>query len=165
MMTKVLGPVAILALLMLASVTMLGCDTSASTKPASTRPSGAKTVSMALGKKTYSLEVAADDMSRELGLMNRDHMPADQGMIFVFPDSADRNFWMKNTLIPLDIVFIDAGGKVVSTHTMKPLDETTTPSDGEAKYAVELNAGEVAADGIKKGEPVTIPADAETAVK
>jgi uncharacterized membrane protein (UPF0127 family) len=146
------------------AVCVSGCG-DASTKPASTRPAGPPTISMAIGSKTYSLELAADDRSRDLGLMNRDHMAADHGMIFIFPEAQEQSFWMKNTPIPLDIVFIDADDKVVSTHTMKPLDETTTPSDGPAKYAVELNAGELKADGVRKGDPLTVPAAADAALK
>ncbi len=149
--------------LLMTALLMSGCG-DGSTDPASTRPAGPPTVSMGIGSKTYTLEIAADERSRDLGLMNRDHMGADHGMIFVFPDAAERSFWMKNTLIPLDIVFIDAGGKVVSKHTMKPLDENTTPSDGAAKYAVELNAGETATDGVKKGDTLTIPAAADAAL-
>jgi uncharacterized membrane protein (UPF0127 family) len=145
-------------------LTITGCGDGSTTANPTTRAAGPMTVSMKIGSKTYTLEVAADEVSREVGLMNRDHMAADHGMIFVFPDADDRGFWMKNTLIPLDIVFVDASGKVVSVHTMKPLDESTTPSDGPAKYAVELCAGEAAADGIKPGDQVKIPPDADTAL-
>jgi uncharacterized membrane protein (UPF0127 family) len=152
-------------LALLTSATFLtGCD-DATTNPASTRPAGPPTVSMSVGSKTYTLELAGDELSRELGLMNRDKMSADHGMIFVFPDEQDRSFWMKNTLIPLDIVFADAKGKVVSTHTMKPMDLTTTPSDGAAKYAIELNAGEDAGNGIKKGDTLMIPPAVDAALK
>jgi len=133
----------------LLSVT-LGCDADSTTQP-----SGLPVVSMDVGGKTYQLEVAADDASREHGLMERDVLPADHGMIFVFPDEEPRNFWMKHTRFPLDIVFADHAGRVVSVHTMKPYDLSDTPSDGPATFAIELNAGTAAT--VKPGDPLTIP--------
>ncbi|HSV13854.1 MAG TPA: DUF192 domain-containing protein [Tepidisphaeraceae bacterium] len=129
-----------------------GCGTG----PATTQ-SSLPTVSMKIGARTFTLEVAADEYSRERGLMERDSMPADHGMIFVFPSDSSEGFWMKNTHIPLDILFIDAGGKVVSVHTMKPFDMNTTSSDGEYRYAIELNAGAAADVGVKAGDHVDIP--------
>ena len=81
-------------------------------------------------------------------------------MLFVFPDEAPRSFWMRNTLIPLDIVYLDAAGKVVSISRMKPLDETGVPSLGPAKYAIEMNKGAAARSGVKVGDVLTIPANA-----
>jgi uncharacterized membrane protein (UPF0127 family) len=67
---------------------------------------------------------------------------------------------MKNTLIPLDIIYLDAGGKVVSVMQMKPLDESSVPSDGPAKYAVELNQGAAKRAGVAAGDTLVIPEDA-----
>ena len=78
-------------------------------------------------------------------------MPADHGMIFVFRDESPRAFWMKNTLIPLDILYLDATGRVVSVKQMKPHDLTRVPSDGPAMYAIELNAGRRRAGGREGG--------------
>src|SRR3954466_2735649 len=78
-----------------------------------------------LGGKTFPLEVADTDANRQYGLMRRDSMPADHGMIFVFGDERERGFWMKNTRIPLDIVYVNAAGKVVSVKQMKPYDLST----------------------------------------
>ena len=122
--------------------------------------SGLPVVSMKIGSKSYNLEVAADNYSREKGLMERDSMPGDHGMVFVFDDESKRSFWMHNTRIPLDILFLDSNGSVVSIHTMKPYDESTTPSDKPAKYVIELNAGEAAACGVKVGDQLTVPAAA-----
>jgi uncharacterized membrane protein (UPF0127 family) len=127
-----------------------GCDA----EPA-TNPSGLPIASMTIAGKTYRLEVAADDASREHGLMERDALPADHGMVFVFPDEVPRNFWMHHTRFPLDIIFADHAGKVVSVHTMKPYDETNTPSNGPAKYAIELTAKAAAA--VKPGDQLTLP--------
>src|SRR5689334_16324460 len=102
------------------------------------------TVDMQLGQKTFTLEVAKNDDSREHGLMQRDKMPSDHGMIFVFDDCKDRAFWMKNTRIPLDIVFLDENARIISIKQMKAYDLSTTPSDGPAKWAIELNEGAAA---------------------
>ena len=78
-------------------------------------------VSMQIGKQTFNIEVAKDTADQETGLMKRDFMPDDHGMIFIFPDTEIRNFWMKNTRIPLDIIFLDSAGKVVSIRQMAAL--------------------------------------------
>ena len=94
------------------------------------------------------------------GLMNRESMPSDRGMIFVFGDEQNLEFYMKNTLIPLDIVYLDRVGKVVSVAQMKPMDESAIPSGWPAKYAIELNEGTAAKVGVKAGDVIRIPAEA-----
>jgi uncharacterized membrane protein (UPF0127 family) len=130
---------------------LVGCD------PAPT--SGLATIEMKLGSKTFTLEVADRDASRAYGLMRRDSMPADHGMIFVFDKSEDRGFWMKDCRIPLDIVFVDDAGRVVSVKQMKPYDRNTTPSDGPAQFAIELNQGAAESAGVKPGMKLPIPPD------
>jgi uncharacterized membrane protein (UPF0127 family) len=78
-------------------------------------------------------------------------------MIFIFPDTQPRSFWMKHTRFPLDIVFADDSAKVVSTHTMKAYDLNNTESDGPAKYAIELLAGQVQSNGVKPGDRLSLP--------
>jgi uncharacterized membrane protein (UPF0127 family) len=92
--------------------------------------------------------------------MHRQSMPADHGMIFVFPDEAIRAFWMRNTKIPLDILYLSAAGRVVSIHPLEPLDETPVRSDGPAKYAIELNQGAAARAGVQVGFVIELPARA-----
>ncbi len=128
-----------------------GCDRDAS--PASHLP----TTRMMLGKKTYTLEIAAKEDDRGRGLMFRDSMADDHGMIFVFTKDQPQNFWMKNTRIPLDIVFVESTGKIVSIRRMEPYVKKGTPSDNPAKYAIELNGGQAEAAGIKAGEALQIP--------
>ena len=125
--------------------------------------SNLKTISMKLGNESFVLEVANDDTSREIGLMNRDSMPANHGMIFVFAGSELRNFWMKNTRIPLDIIFVDPVGQVVSVKSMEPYDLRSTPSDGPAQYAIELNVGAATRAGVKPGDKITLPANLTSA--
>jgi uncharacterized membrane protein (UPF0127 family) len=129
-----------------------GCDGSSTTAP-----SGLATVKMTIGSRVYTVEVADDEASREHGLMERDAMEADHGMIFVFPDAKERAFWMHHTRFPLDILYLRADGTVVSVATMLAYDEGTTPSHGAAQYAVELKAGQAAAAGVKAGDKLTLP--------
>jgi uncharacterized membrane protein (UPF0127 family) len=119
--------------------------------------SGLATVPMEIGNKTFTLEVADRTDSRTYGLMRRDSMPADHGMIFVFDKEEPRGFWMQNTRIPLDIIFLDSGGRVVSVKQMKPYDLSSTPSDGPAQYAIELNKDAAGSAGVKAGMTLKIP--------
>jgi uncharacterized protein len=142
-------------LLLALAVGAASCKTE---QPADTGEAGV--VKMKVGRETFTLEVADTPKKQQLGLMHRKSMPQDRGMIFVFPDEDERNFWMKNTLIPLDIVYMDAGGKVVSVKQMKALDETSVPSDGPAKYAVELNQGAAKRAGVAAGDVLVVPEEA-----
>ena len=117
-------------------------------------------VVMRVGRETFTLEVADTPKKQQLGLMHRKSMPQDRGMLFVFEDERERSFWMKDTHIPLDIIYADAAGKVVSVKQMKPLDETSVASDGPAKYAVELNQGAARRCGVATGDVLPIPAEA-----
>jgi uncharacterized membrane protein (UPF0127 family) len=120
-----------------------------------------RTVPMTIGSRTFTLEVADTDATREHGLMKRDAMPPDHGMIFVFDYDAERSFWMKNTRIPLDIIYVNSAGRVVSIASMKPYDWSPVPSHGAAKYAIELNVGVASQTGVKPGDILTIPPDAK----
>lgn len=92
--------------------------------------------------RTIDIEIADDDYQRETGLMHRASMLDSQGMLFVFDEEDMRGFYMKNTLISLDIIYIDATGKMVSfAEQTKPMDETTLSSLVPAQYVLELNGG------------------------
>lgn len=143
-------PLNLLIALLVIQMTSPGCESNAS-------PAGLPTVQAQIGSRTYTLEVADTEPTRRKGLMKRDELPRDRGMLFVFPDEQPRSFWMLNTRIPLDILFLDAAGKVVSIHSMQPYDLRSTPSAGPAKYAIELNQGEAEASGIEVGDVIAIP--------
>jgi len=148
-----------------AAVLSAGCkpeqpssSTSSSTQPTSTDShSRLPTTRMTIGSETFTLEIAYSRDEQEVGLMNRRSMPADHGMIFVNNDERERMFWMKDTYIPLDIIFVSRDGHVVSVKHMKALDQTTVPSDGAAMYAIELNAGAAARVGVRAGDVLKIP--------
>lgn len=104
-----------------------------------------------------TLEVARTEAQRERGLMDRSAIPLHTGMIFVFERDAPVDFWMKNTLVPLDMVFVGADGTVRRVFSNVPvvartLPETDIPREGAAaQYVIELSAGEAAQDGIAPG--------------
>jgi uncharacterized protein len=112
------------------------------------------TTSLKLGKHEIFVEVANQEATRETGLMFRHEMDWDNGMLFVFDDSAQRYFWMKNTLIPLSIAFIDDKGTILNILEMPPQTEQTFPSYGPAKFALEMNAGWFTKNGLKAGDVV-----------
>ncbi len=91
--------------------------------------------------------------------MYRSELPAGTGMIFVFPDEEERGFWMKNTYIPLEIVYVDSKGAIVSIKRMEPHDQRSTRSGGPAQYAIELNIGDAASAGLSVGQVLSIPPD------
>ena len=113
-----------------------------------------------LGGKTFSVEVAETSAEHELGLMFRDSMPADHGMIFIFQDESPRSFWMKNTRIPLDIMYFDRDLRMVSisadTPPCKVVYCPSYPSVAPAKYVLELNAGSAASLGVGVGDQLTL---------
>ena len=106
-------------------------------------------------KAVFDIEFARDDYERETGLMYRESMKDDQAMLFIFGDEKPRYFWMKNTYIPLDIIYIDAGKRIVKIiKNAKPLDETALPSKRPIKYVLEIKAGLSDAYGFKESDKV-----------
>ncbi len=113
---------------------------------------------------TLRLAVAADAPARELGLMCVLRLRPQHGMIFAFSRESDWEFWMKNTLVPLDMIWIRADGTVTTVAANVPASTRTTPDAllprrrGRGLYVVEIRAGEAAADGIAPGVHVMLPA-------
>ncbi len=100
------------------------------------------------------VEVADTPPERERGLMNRTTLAQDAGMLFIFDQERPRSFFMKNTLIPLSIAYIDAEGHIVDIQDMQPLDETPHPSAKPARYALEVNQGFFEERGVMVGDMV-----------
>jgi uncharacterized membrane protein (UPF0127 family) len=114
------------------------------------------TVTTAKGPHTFQVEVAATDAQQEHGLMFRNAMGADEGMIFPSSPPKRTAFWMKNTVIGLDIIYIGTDHKVLNiAANAVPYDETPLPSAGEVSGVLELNAGRAAQLGIGQGDTVT----------
>ena len=113
-----------------------------------------------IGGQRYSVEVADDDAERSRGLMFRDEMAADRGMLFVHEREEPQAYWMKNTRIALDILYFDAGARLVSQQRDVPpcsLGDRCPPypSAAPALYVLELNAGEAARLGLVDGTVLT----------
>ncbi len=101
------------------------------------------------------IEIADNDYETETGLMYRDAMEQHQGMLFVFPRSSMHYFYMKNTRIPLDILYIDSGQKIVNIRANAvPFDETGLSSRVPVQYVLEINAGLVNTWGIQLGDSI-----------
>ena len=93
---------------------------------------------------TFNVEIAKTPAEQAYGLMDRKTLAKNAGMLFVYENASELSFWMKNTLIPLDIIFIDASKKIVGIQTMTPCHEIACPiynSKKPAQYALEINAG------------------------
>ena len=117
------------------------------------------------GQAQFRVEVADDPQERSLGLMHRESMPQGAGMLFVYPVEEEVGFWMENTLIPLDMIFMDAAGTVVKVHeNAVPLDRTVIRSDFPTQYVLEINGGLAGLLGITPGAELRHPAiEADTA--
>lgn len=110
--------------------------------------------SLTLDEATLRVEVVATQTERARGLMYRKHLGKDDGMLFVYPDSAPRSFWMKDTTLPLSIAFINKKGKILRIRDMTPLDVKPVKSVVPASYAVEVNRGWFEANGVEVGDMV-----------
>ncbi len=92
--------------------------------------------------------------------MERTELGENSGMLFVYQEEQQRSFWMRDTLIPLSIAYIDADGRIVDIQDMQPLDETSHPSAEPAQYALEVNQGFFEEHGVQVGDRVELPPDA-----
>jgi uncharacterized membrane protein (UPF0127 family) len=110
------------------------------------------------GKARFTVELADDGKERAQGLMFRESLPKSAGMLFVYPKPQRTGFWMKNTLIPLDMIFADATGRVVRVHSNAvPGDQTVIDSGGEVLATLEINGGLAARLGIAPGAEMRHP--------
>lgn len=117
--------------------------------------------------KTIEVDLAVTPMQREIGLMNRVKLPRDYGMLFVFPVEQGLQFWMKNTFVDLDMVFLDAEGRVTALHSRVRRSYRDTPEEklerrsGFGKYVLELPAGAASKRKVKVGKKlrfaITVP--------
>lgn len=105
---------------------------------------------------SLTIELAETAYETETGLMYRESMNADEGMLFIFEDEQPHNFYMKNTYIPLDLFFITKDQKIATIiKNAKPLDESSLPSEVPVQYVLEVNAGAAALWNIKEGDSIS----------
>ena len=173
---------ALVITLVLISITLLGCDESAGPGESSATSSGSRaatteasvggsdnsagasrrllTIETSGGKKAeVRVEIADDAFEQSRGLMYRTTLAEDRGMLFVYPDEEERSFWMRNTLIPLSIAFMDSQGRIVDIQEMKPLDDDPPHyvSSEPAQYALEVNQGFFEERGVEVGDRADLP--------
>ncbi len=110
------------------------------------------------GQTRFSVEVADDARERSLGLMHRESMATSAGMLFVYEHPQRVSFWMRNTLIPLDMIFADGAGRVKRIHANAvPLDETGIEGGDGIQYVLEINGGLAERLGITEGSELRHP--------
>ncbi|WP_099866486.1 DUF192 domain-containing protein [Pararhizobium haloflavum] len=110
------------------------------------------------GQFDYTVELALDGRERAIGLMNRESMEDDHGMLFRFESVRPVSMWMKNTLIPLDMLFIREDGTVAGFHeNAEPMSETVISAPEPIRYVLELNGGTAEEIGLAEGDRVSHP--------
>ncbi len=125
-------------------------------KPAVPAPTARVTIATASGAQPVRVEVQRTPAEWQRGLMFRKELAPDAGMLFVFPESDDHSFWMRNTLIPLDMIFIGDDGRVVGiVANAQPLTETSRTVGKPSRYVLEVNGGWAAAHGVRPGDAVS----------
>jgi uncharacterized membrane protein (UPF0127 family) len=150
-------------LLATATLTFAQSEESSSAEEASATeseasPSATLTITNSFGERVpVQVEIADTDAERQTGLMGRTALAEDAGMLFVFDQEQPLSFWMKDTLLPLSIAYIDEGGSIVDIQDMQPLDETSHPSAAPARYALEVNQGFFEARGVQVGDWAELP--------
>lgn len=146
------------ALMLCASVALSACDFGDAPFATSREHWDRVTVVTASGEYEFFVEIADTDAERARGLMYRRELADDAGMLFLFEEPGRRSFWMRNTYVSLDIIYIDENGHVVSVadHTI-PLSDQSLPSAGPALVVLEVVAGTADRIGIERGTEVRHP--------
>ena len=124
-------------------------------KATQTTPFGLRIAELKISNVPITVEIADTPQASENGLMFRDSLPEDHGMLFIFDQPRKASFWMRNTKIPLSIAYADSDGKILEIKSMNPLDETVVPSrSDEVDYALEVNQGWFGRHGITSGAKI-----------
>lgn len=117
-------------------------------------PGGLPTVQLSAGMHLIRAEVAANDPARQRGLMFREHLPPNGGMLFLFDEKTRQCMWMRNTLIPLSVAFLADDGSIINIEDMEPRTEISHCSKTGSRYALEMSKGWFAAKGIGPGAKI-----------
>lgn len=112
----------------------------------------------AKGDRAFQIEIADTEDEREAGLMFRQTMTDDRGMLFVFDQTEGVGFWMKNTPMPLDLIFIGEDGRISAIRKGEPQSEAVIAPDAPVRFVLELKAGTAARQGIAEGDLIKHPA-------
>ena len=147
--------------LLLVVLSIAGCSqaTESGNETNGNNTEGGNFSQVCFGNDCFYVELAVTPDEKSLGLMFREHLDADKGMLFVYPSEGERHFWMKNTLIPLDMIWINSAGEVVSiSRNVQPCNTEPCPiiSPGKkVQYVLELNAGTSDRIGLITGDKIT----------
>ncbi len=147
-----------------------GKDTSPPASQPETDEKKPKIEKVVVAEQEFKLELAADPFSRAKGLMGREKLEKDKGMLFVYPRAGIRSFWMMNCLIDIDLIFLDPRGRITAIHEMKkeaPQGENESnsqysrrlkryPSRGSAQYGIELRKGSIKKLKLKVGQKIEL---------
>lgn len=114
-----------------------------------------RTAKLTAGIHVITAEIASTPQSRMIGLMMRERLATNHGMVFVFEDKSQHCFWMRNTLIPLSIAFIDDDGTIVNIADMTPKSEASTCPQRPVRYALEMDQGWFAKRGVTAGKKIS----------
>lgn len=136
-------------LILLLAFAPFGCDQN-QTKPL-------PVTTMQIGGQQFNLEIAISMHDQEVGLMHRDSLAPDHGMIFISPHEQPQTFWNHDTHFPLDLIFLGSDGAVVSLKHLVAYSEKNVSSDAPAQYVIELNDGTAARLGVKIGDKLQLP--------
>ena len=113
-----------------------------------------QTKTIKINQWEITVEIADTPASKEKGLMGRESLDEDRGMLFVYDMDSRKSFWMKNTLIPLSIAYIAADGTIREIYDMEPLSKRIIDSRYSVRYALEVNQGAFQLHGVKEGDKV-----------
>ena len=117
----------------------------------------AEVIQLGVGERVFTVEVVRTREDQARGLMNRNSLAPDAGMLFAYDNDANRDFWMKNTRIPLSIAFISSDGRITEIRDMRPHSLDTITSRLKVRYALEVNQGAFAQAGVVEGDYVRFP--------
>ncbi len=120
------------------------------------KPNYPSEIKLNINDQNYFLEVASTSEQRQIGLSNRESICTNCGMLFIFPREGNRSFWMKDTHIPLDMIWLDKKFKIVKIATVLETNSQKTYKS-KAKYVIELNANEVFKRDLKVGDTIQLP--------
>ena len=153
MIPRYSGPLAsVLATVVLVAATNTFADRPA--PPEGKPQTGLPTLTLKAGSHIVRADVAHTEATRQIGLMFRQKMATQEGMLFVFPEVGYHAMWMRNTLIPLSVAYLDERGTIVSIHEMEPLSEVSHQAAGPVRYALEMNAGWFGSRKIHAGDTI-----------
>lgn len=149
-----------------------GCSNELADDPSPAASEGDNTLTedVLLQGRMFTMELALTNEQRAAGLMGRESLADDRGMLFVFPDTepypAEVSFWMKNCLMPIDVIFISREGTITAIHEMQPPrsgtpdnELTVYPSNGQVQFAIELRGGLTKELGLRVGDDVELRVD------